>query len=112
LLCDLGTQGAFETLMRHFDWFMDAVGPGTTAEWVSLFGMEELIEPLRDWLDEDPALVGQGLLLLGAIHNVRIPEEDEILRAIEDERARQAADSTEGGEPRGGDDTTGGPYVM
>ncbi len=52
--------------------------------------MEELIEPLRDWIDEDPALVGQGLLLLGAIHNVRIPEEDEILRAIEDERARQA----------------------
>jgi hypothetical protein len=98
-------------VVRHFDWFMDAVGPGTTAERVSLFGMEELIEPLRDWLEEDPALIGQGLLLLGAIHNVRIPEEDEILRAIEDERARQAADSPEGGEPRGGDDPSGN-YVM
>jgi len=111
LLCDLGTPGAFEVVVRYFDWFMDAVGPGTTAEWVSLFGMEELIEPLRDWLDEDPALVGQSLLLLGAIHNVRIPEEDEILRAIEDERARQAADSPESGEPRG-DDDPGGNYVM
>ena len=41
-----------------------------------------LIEPLRDWLDVDPASVGQGLLLLGAIHNIAIPEEDEILEAI------------------------------
>ena len=108
LLCDLGTQGAIEVVKGHFDWFMDTVGPGTAAEWVSLFGVEELIEPLRDWLDEDPALVGQALLLLGAIHKVPIPEEEEILRAIEDERARQAADAGEGST---GDDE-GGPYVM
>jgi hypothetical protein len=108
LLCDLGTHGAYEIVKRHFDWFMDAVGPGTAAEWVSLFGVEEMIEPMRDWLDEDPALVGQGLLLLGAIHNVPIPEEDEILRAIEDERARQAADQGEGSP--GGQE--GGPYLM
>src|SRR6185436_3268232 len=90
LLCDLGSRSSYETVTAHLDWFMGEVGPGATAEWVSLFGTEELIEPLRDWLEDDPAMVGQGLLLLGALHNVRIPEENEILRAIEDERARQA----------------------
>lgn len=102
LLCDMGTQAAHEAVVKHFDWFMDAVGPGTTAEWVSLLGVEELIDPLRDWLDEDPAMVGQGVLLIGAIHNVPIPEEDEIRRAIEDERAREASI----------DDPQDGGYVM
>ena len=88
---------------------MEEVQPGSTAEWVSLFGTEELIDPLRDWLDEDPAMVGQGLLLLGAINNVRIPEEDEILQAIEEERARQTADSED---PVGGSEKEGGDYVM
>jgi hypothetical protein len=107
ILCDLGTQAAYEAVVRHLDWFMESVGPGTTAEWVGLFGSDELIDPLRDWLDEDPAMVGQSLLLLGAIHNIQIPEEDEILRAIEDERARQAA--TDGEPIEGGKQ---GDYVM
>ena len=111
LLCDLGTRGAYEAVVGHLEWFMDEVGPGSTAEWVSLFGTQELIDPLREWLDEDPALVGQGLLLLGSIHNVRIPEEEEILRAIEDERARQA-EEPEGDSPPGGQDGEGGDYVM
>ena len=110
LLCDLGTQGGYELVKRHFDWFMDSVGPGAAAEWVSLFGVEDMIEPMRDWLDEDPALVGQGLLLLGAIHDVPIPEEEEILQAIEDERARQAADTDDEAAPSDG--TEGGPYLM
>ena len=92
-------------------WFMEEVGPGASAEWVSLFGTEELIDPLREWLEEDTAMVGQGLLLLGAIHNVRIPEEEEILRAIEDERARQAREP-EGEDTTGGPDRDGGSYVM
>jgi hypothetical protein len=112
LLCDLGTRGAYDAVVRYFDWFMDAVGPGTTAEWVSLFGTEELIDPLRDWLDEDPAMIGQGLLLLGAIHDVEIPEEEEILQAIEDERARQAGDPGEDENAPGGPDQEGGNYVM
>ena len=56
-------------------------------------------------------MVGQGLLLLGAIHNVRIPEENEILRAIEDERARQAREPQEDGTPDGSEGE-GGDYVM
>ncbi len=111
LLCDLGTRSAYEVVMAHLDWFMEEIGPGTTAEWVSLFGTEELIDPLREWLDEDPAMVGQALLLLAAMHNVRIPEEEEILRAIEDERARQAREPEEEGTPEG-PEREGGSYVM
>lgn len=111
LLCDLGTREAYEAVVTNLDWFMEEVGPGTTTEWVSLFGTEELIDPLRDWLEEDPVLVGQGVLLLGAIHNVRIPEEEEILRAIEDERQRQAREPEED-ESGDGTEGDGGRYVM
>jgi hypothetical protein len=111
LLCDLGTHASYSAVARHLDWFMDTVGPGTTAEWVCLFGVDDLIEPLRDWLEEDPPLVGQSLLLLGALHHVEIPEEDEILRAIEDERARQA-ESKEGEGGPSGAPPTGGDYLM
>lgn len=112
LLCDLGTSAAYHAVAGNLDWFMDAVGPGTAAEWVSLFGTEELIDPLRDWLEQDPALVGQGLLLLGAIHEVPIPEEEEILLAIaEDARARRAPERGEDDAPDG-PDPEGGGYVM
>ncbi len=111
LLCDLGSRKAYESVMQHLDLFMEEIGPGAATEWISLFGTEELIDPLRDWLDEDPAMVGQGLLLLGAINNVRIPEEDEILRAIEDERARQAAEPDDDDAPEG-PDSDGGSYLM
>jgi hypothetical protein len=110
LLCDLGVRGAYETAVTHLDWFMEEVGPGSTAECISLFGCEDLIEPLRDWLDEDPAMIGQALLVLGAIHNVRIPEEEEILQAIENERARQAKDADEA--HADGPEHEGGDYVM
>ena len=111
LLCDLGTPAAHEAVARRLDYFMEEIGPGGATEWVSLFGTEDLIDPLRDWLEEDPAMVGQGLLLLGAIHNVRIPEEDDILRAIEAERARQEhePDGEESNPGAGGD---GGDYLM
>jgi hypothetical protein len=112
LLCDMGTRPTYDAVVRHLDWFMDAVGPGTAAEWVSLFGTEELIEPLRDWLEQDPALVGQGLLLLGALHNVPIPEEEEILEAIEDARARQGPETEDDEGASGGSDQEGGSYVM
>jgi hypothetical protein len=52
------------------------------------------------------------LQLLGAIHNVPIPEEDEILQAIENERARQTGDPGGGEDPLGGSDEDGGSYVM
>ena len=112
LLCDMGSHPAYEAVLDHLDWFMDAVGPGSAAEWVSLFGTEELIDPLREWLEEDPALVGQGVLLLGAIHQGTIPEEDEILQAIQSARARQAQDPGGEGGPPGGMDPEGGNYLL
>ncbi len=87
LLCDMGSPAAYTAVTEHLDWFMAEVGPGAAAEWIGLFGTEELIDPLRDWLDDDPVAVGQTLLLLGAINNVQIPEEEEIRRAIEEARA-------------------------
>jgi len=110
LLCDLGTRGAYETVIEYLDWFMHEIGPGATAEWVSLFGTEDLIDPLRDWLDEDPAMVGHSLLLLAAIHNVHLPEREEILRAIEDERARQIDEVDEDVPDEAGPED--GDYVM
>ena len=56
-------------------------------------------------------MVGQGLLLLGAIHNVRIPEEDEILQAIEDERERQEGEDADD-DTREGSEGSGGDFVM
>jgi HEAT repeat protein len=111
LLCDLGSPAAYEAVVRHLDFFMEEIGPGSATEWVSLFGTEELIDPLRDWLDDDPVLVGQGLLLLGAIHNVRIPEEDDILQAIEDERERQQGEDADD-DTREGSEGSGGEFVM
>ncbi len=111
LLCDLGTRGAYETVLGNLEWFMQEVGPGPTAEWISMFGTDDLIEPLRDCLEEDPALIGQSLLLLAAIHNVRLPEEQDILRAIEDERARESREMEEG-ERAENAELDDGDYVM
>ena len=110
LLCDLGTRASYEVVTSNLGWFMEEVGPGGTAEWVSLFGTRELIDPLRDWLEDDPALVGQGVLLLASIHNVQVPEEEQILRAIEVERERLEAEPEADG-AGSGPDGDGGNYL-
>jgi hypothetical protein len=107
LLCDLGTRASYEVVTSNLDWFMEEVGPGGTAEWVSLFGTRELIDPLRDWLEDDPALVGQGVLLLASIHNVQVPEEEQILRAIEVERERMESEPEADGAGSGPDGDRG-----
>lgn len=88
---ELGTRDALAAVLEHFDFFFEAAGPGESARWMSQFGARELILPLRRHLDRDKAFVGQAILLLAAIHNVRIPEEAEIRRAI-DEYWRQHPD--------------------
>ena len=110
LLCDRGSRTAYEVVLDRLDWFVEEAGPGNTAEWISLFGTEELIEILRDWIDEDPVMVGQALLTLGAIHDVEIPEEEEILRAIEQENARMDREIGKAGSQSGVDN--GDEYVM
>lgn len=97
LLCELGTAEALKLAVAHIDYFVEAAGAGDAARWMSLFGARELIEPLRRHLPRDVALVGQALLLLASVHNIRVPEEAEIRRAL-DEYGKQP----EGGEGSGG----------
>jgi hypothetical protein len=95
LLGELGTREALDLVIEHFDFFLESTGPGEAARWMSQFGARELIKRLRAHLDRDKALVGQALLLLAGIHNVRVPEEAEIRRAI-DEFWRQHSDEGTG----------------
>jgi hypothetical protein len=109
LLCDQSSRTAYDVVLDRIDWFVEEAGPGNTAEWVSLFGTEELIDILRDWIDDDPVLVGQALLTLGSMHEVEIPEEEEILQAIELESARL---DSEFGPSTGTVEEDGDGYVM
>lgn len=104
LLARLGTRPAFDLAAAHIDFFIEEIGAGSTAEWFSLFGVRDLLDPLRKVVSRDPARAGQAVLLLAAIHNVRLPEEDSIRAAIEDYWRKQ------GGE--GEQDEGSGRYVM
>ncbi len=84
ILCELGVPEALKLVLDHLDVFVEAAGPGNTARWVSLFGARDLIEPLRRLLPKDTAQIGQALLLLAAVHNIRVPEEASIRSAIDD----------------------------
>jgi hypothetical protein len=104
LLGRLGTRDGLELVVSQFDFFLEEVGPGVLAEWVSLFGVRELLDPLRNVLSRDPARVGQAVLLIASIHNVRVPEEESIRAAIEDFWRKQ------GGE--GEEEEGSGRYIM
>jgi len=105
LLSGLGSRDAFELASSQLDFFIEEVGAGMAAEWLALFGAQELLEPLRRVLSRDTPRVGQAVLLLAAIHNVRLPEEDSIRAAIEEFWRKQ------GGEGEGEDEGSG-RYVM
>jgi hypothetical protein len=109
VLCEQGSPAALRLVLDHFDVFAEAAGPGDAARWMSLLGARELIEPLRRVLSQDTAQVGQALLLLGAVHNVRIPEEADIRRAI-DEYWKEQPEESDGGDT--GPDDGSGKYVM
>jgi hypothetical protein len=109
VLCEQGSPQALRLVLDHFDGFVEAAGPGDAARWMSLLGARELIDPLRRILSQDTAQVGQALLLLGAVHNVRIPEEAEIRRAI-DEFWKDQPEESDGGDT--GPDDGSGKYVM
>jgi len=109
LLCELGSPEAMRVVLDHFDAFVEAAGPGDAARWMSLFGAREFIDPLRSVLSQDMAQVGQAVLLLGGIHNLHVPEEAAIRRAI-DEYWKDQPEGSDGGEP--GPDDGSGKYVM
>jgi hypothetical protein len=115
VLADLMTPAALALALDYFDEFMETAGPEDGAELMALFGARELIPYLRRHLKRaagfpsrmaTQARVGHSLLLLGAIHNIAIPEEERILQAI-DEYWKEGHEG-----PVGGSDPSGGPYVM
>jgi len=108
LLVDIGDQAALSLVLDHFDDFVESVGPGETAEWSALLGSRELFAPIHGLLQRDVARVGQALLLLGAIHNIPVPEEAQIEQAIDDYWRRHAPGPGAGGEDEGGS----GSYLM
>lgn len=103
LLCELGTKEALGVVLEQFDRFVESAGPGNAARWMSLFGARELIDPLRRYLQLDVPQVGNALLLLSGIHNVRLPEDAAIKRAIDDYWKQRPEEGGGGGEP-GADD--------
>jgi len=105
LLAGLGTREALDLAQSRLDFFLDEVGAGVAAEWLALLGVQELLEPLRKVLSRDTPRVGQAVLLLAAIHNVRLPEEESIRAAIEDFWRKQGSDGE-------GEDEGSGRYVM
>jgi hypothetical protein len=108
-LCELGTPEALRLVLEHFDDFVGAAGAADASRWVSVFGAREAIDPLRRVLNEDMAQVGQSVLLLAAIHNVRVPEEASIRRAIEESWKEQPEGNDSGD---AGPDDGSGKYVM
>ncbi|MBI3449842.1 MAG: hypothetical protein HY049_13110, partial [Acidobacteria bacterium] len=65
----------------------------------------DLIPPLRRWLKHAEssgsrvsvrARIGHALLLVGAIHNVAIPEEERILQAIDEFWKEQPEEADDG----------------
>jgi len=110
LLCELGTPEAMRVVLEHLDAFVEAAGPGESARWMSLFGAREFLDPLRRLLPQDMAQVGQAVLLIGGIHNVHVPEEAEIRRAIDEYWKDQPEGSGGGGESDPDDGS--GKYVM
>jgi HEAT repeat protein len=108
-LCELGTSEALSLVLEHFDHFVDATGAADAARWLSMFGAREAIDPLRKILADDMAQVGQSVLLLASIHNLHVPEEASIRRAI-DEYWKEQPEGSDSGDA--GPDDGSGKYVM
>ncbi|MBI1951888.1 MAG: hypothetical protein HYS34_11075, partial [Acidobacteria bacterium] len=102
-LCEIGTPEALKLVLEHHEFFVDAAGPGNSARWISLLGARELIDPLRRHLPKDTAQVGQAILLLAAIHNLRVPEEAAIRQAIDEFWKKHPEEGEDGGDPGPGD---------
>jgi hypothetical protein len=108
-LCEAGTPAALRLVLDQFDVFVSTAGAAEASRAMSLLGARELIDPLRRLLKEDMAQVGQAVLLLAGIHNVHVPEDAAIRRAI-DEYWKQQPEGTDSGDP--GPDDGSGKYVM
>jgi len=105
LSCELTRKDSLALMLEHFDEIFDTIGPEAGAEAAGVLGHQDLVPHLRRWLDRAPAMAGHALLLIGAINNVPIPEEESILKAIDD----YWKGATDGPEGSGG---PSGQYLM
>jgi len=103
--CEMSTVESLRMVLDYFDPIFDTLGPEIASETAAMVAHQDLIPPLRRWLERSPALVGHTLLLVGALNNVPIPEEESILRAIDD----YWKSTPEGQEEHGGPE---GRYLM
>ncbi len=103
LLCELGSAEALKLVLDHLDFFVEAAGPGNAARWLALFGSRDLIEPLRRQLPKDTPQIGQAVLLLAAVHNLRVPDEAAIRAAIEEYWKKHPDESEESDDTEPGD---------
>ncbi len=103
IVCEMSTEGSLALLIEQADPIFETLGPEAASECAGLLGRPELIPLLRTWLDRSPAMVGHALLLIGAINNLPIPEEESILKAIDDYWK---------GNSDGGDGEPTGQYLM
>ncbi len=108
LACDMGRVESLRLVLDHFDEIYETIGPEAASEAVGMLGHPDLIPSLRRWLDRSRAMVGQALLLAGAIGNLPIPEEESILKAIDD-YWKGAAEGIDDGPEQ---DSPTGPYLM
>ena len=108
--CQAGTREALALITDHWDELIAELDPGFVCEWASVLGLEEMIPRFRRLLDQDVAAVGRSLLLVSAIHNRRVPEEDRILRALDQADHGEEPGPGEGRD--GGETPGGGSYVM
>ncbi len=84
LSCEQGRVESLRLLVDFFDDTFETLGPEVGAELAGNVAHTDLLPHLRRWLKRSPAMVGHTLLLIGALHNLRIPEEESILQAIDD----------------------------
>lgn len=82
--CEMSREESLRILLDHFDEIFETLGPEAASESAALVAHQDMVVPLRRWLDHSRALVGHTLLLVGALYNLPIPEEESILKAIDE----------------------------
>ncbi|MGD8377580.1 MAG: hypothetical protein PVF68_15715 [Acidobacteriota bacterium] len=107
-ICQGGSAEALSFILYHLDELVVELEAGFVCEWAALLGAEELIPRFRALLDADLVRVGHALLLVSAIHNRHVPEEERILQAIDHSQSEEPGpEGMEGGAGQGG-----GSYLM
>lgn len=107
-LCQAGTRESLAFVLEHMEDLVSTLEPGFVCDWVSVLGAPELIPVFRDLLETDVVSVGRALMLVSAIHNRMVPEEERIRHAMEQESGDEDPEFDGGA----GDSGPGSNYLM